>query len=186
MKKLNRCIKFRVWNKKTNTWEHGGPNERPDMDGVNLFGETILFGEFARVSIEDLNELVALQCTGFVDVNGKDIFEGDLLQSSYYSQPVEVIFEKGGFGLKFQKTLFFSSILTDKVLPYTVVGTIFEKNLNLLTAPREDKLLTMATDLCMAIEQLPASVQQTEVSLKAANLRQEFSLLFKTLGEQKV
>ena len=83
----NRIIKFRVWNNKTKSWIHGpykcdlhGPGCN-ELDGVNLLGETILFGCFLDgVSIEDLNEIITVQFTGLKDKDGHDIFEGDIVK----------------------------------------------------------------------------------------------------------
>ena len=71
---MNREIKFRVRNTKTNEWVHGPGYE------VNLFGETILLGGFMDgVGLKELDDCVPLQFTGLKDKNGKEVYEGDIV-----------------------------------------------------------------------------------------------------------
>jgi uncharacterized phage protein (TIGR01671 family) len=99
----HRPIKFRIRNTKTNQWIHG-PNKVSSLDGVNLFGETILFGTLMNgVSLEELNDCVALQFTGLLDKNGKEIFEGDIVKFQFtmfgIKESINLVieFRKGSF-----------------------------------------------------------------------------------------
>lgn len=74
---MNRPIKFRVWHNAKKKWIHGPGDE------VNLFGETILLGQFMPVPIEELNDCVAEQFTGILDKNGKEIYEGDIIRDTW-------------------------------------------------------------------------------------------------------
>jgi len=118
-----RKIKFRVWNNKTQKWQHGGPHCHPDLDGVNLFGETILLGGFMEVPLMDLNDCVALQYTGLKDKNDREIFEGDIVKTGVLVGPVE--FRNCSF-------LFDGHPLFNYYESISVIGNMFE-NPELLT-----------------------------------------------------
>ena len=136
---MNRTIKFRVWNKARNKWEHG-PHENPSLDGVNLFGECILLGGFVNVPMNELGSLVALQYTGLKDKNGREIFEGDIVKHSnedptVYKLPAEVSIgeysthcgEFKHFGVR-AKRLDISTYfgLFEDCEKFEVVGNVFE------------------------------------------------------------
>ncbi len=122
--KIDRKIKFRVWDRADKKWIHG-PGEE-----VNLFGECILMGEFMPVSLGKLNDCVALQFTGLTDSKNQEIYEGDIIR--FESEPGEkitrkIVFESGRFGIwRGEKT---SSFLLS---PWTdtceIVGNIFENS----------------------------------------------------------
>ena len=100
----SRDIKFRVWNSKTKTWVHGPGKE------VNLFGELILFGEFMNKS--DVNECEALQFTGLLDSDGKEIYEGDIIKEIWQEQVIfsynsdEWVNKKDFFAVKYKAPQF--------------------------------------------------------------------------------
>lgn len=119
-----RKIKFRIRNTKNNTWIHG-PHEESKLDGVNLFGETIIFGELLLgVSLDELKDIVALQFTGFEDKNGREIFEGDILQDED-GERSNVVFCHGCFMLVNGRLLAFPQPPSDM----EVVGNIYDNPL---------------------------------------------------------
>ena len=91
---MNREIKFRIWNKKKQTWIHG-PGEE-----VSLFGEMILLGGFLKgIPVSKINDCVALQYTGIKDINGVEIYDGDLVELHTASNDHVVIGLRNHYGL---------------------------------------------------------------------------------------
>lgn len=83
--------KYRIYDLGRKEWVHGHPMDKAKQDigcdAIDLFGETIVFGEILRrdsddsgVTLREMNDLVAVQYIGKSDVNGLDIYEGDLLE----------------------------------------------------------------------------------------------------------
>lgn len=88
-----RQIKFRAWDKEI--------KEIVDIDKIDFnLGYAFYVDdkeEVQRVPLEDL-----MQFTGLTDKNGKEIYEGDIVEVKYsdgsgYDNPVEVSFENGSF-----------------------------------------------------------------------------------------
>jgi len=105
---MNRPIKFRVYNTKQNKWIHGPGNE------VNLFGETILLGGFMQnVPTAELNDCVALQYTGLTDINGKEIYEGDIVNYKTWHGRYDVVSETFQSVVRFQNGAFYPRFIED-------------------------------------------------------------------------
>lgn len=75
---MSRPIRFRAWHNGTKAWLH---DSACASGGCNILGETIwAFGEWCRVPLEELNDVVVEQFTGLVDKAGREIYEGDILE----------------------------------------------------------------------------------------------------------
>jgi len=93
-----RQIKFRAWDKKTKEYFHISElwNSGTNPECFNFDGWTDNFGDEGR-----LKDIVIEQFTGLTDVNGKDIYDGDIVRCKNEYQGTDytgkVMFFNGGF-----------------------------------------------------------------------------------------
>lgn len=136
-----RQLKFRAWDDKNKKWLFG--YEYPNLGGFNLTGEVVLLGEISTPSLQDWNHINIDQFTGLEDKNGKEIYEGDILQGDN-SVIYSVFYDEGSFMAEVE-ALFLNGSKEDALnkfpFPYplrdmqlssiSIIGNVHE-NLNLL------------------------------------------------------
>jgi hypothetical protein len=100
---MTREIKFRVWDKQNKLWVAGW--------GIGQSGVQ-----------SDVGSKVFMQYTGLTDKNGKEIYEGDIVQFEALLDGEK----KGKARVFFQDGSFIANGLMNNQIPLEVIGNIYE------------------------------------------------------------
>ncbi len=121
-----RNIRFRAWSQKKAKFL---------VEGFHIIGETTLFDLLGQYRVEELDDPIITEWTGFVDLKGVKVYEGDIIQSvlvpwgsSLKETIAPIYFSKGAFKAIAPLD---SYVKSKDVLNVTVIGNIYE-NANLI------------------------------------------------------
>lgn len=120
--------RFQVWNKATKEVHEADDIITIDFEEKQICVKTLFFG---KVSYYDLDDVVLMQSTGFRDKNGKEIFEGDILnietdeenvrvEVSWDSKHALFVFESK----KYNEKEALGELFEDNSYPFKIIGNI--------------------------------------------------------------
>lgn len=133
---MSRDIKFRVWDKTSNRMLYHDDFERVELDTKNkvvtLIADEESDNSHEVLDYEDGIEAEILQYTGLKDKNGKEIYEGDILERHEY-WPIRIEYDKGCFMVRdLDKVRYNNLILNvpicnfESINDWKVIGNIYE------------------------------------------------------------
>lgn len=144
-KNINRMreFKFRLWDKKNKeliTKPHLGAGSGALVIAIGLDGHITLHNAYGLPDGSDVSKLhderfIIEQWTGMVDKNGKEIFEGDIINSIFFDHETEkeikdvtpVIWDNGEFRTKDFSPLYVHVDNEDANTSCEVIGNIHEQ-----------------------------------------------------------
>lgn len=134
---MSRELKFRVWDKTSDSMLYQDDFERVELDTKNKMVTLIAEEESDKshyvLDYEDGIEAEILQYTGLKDKNGKEIYEGDILSIKIYSGDKVIVegktvveFKDGCFGVIWGYDKAFLSLNSFFKAKFEVIGNIYE------------------------------------------------------------